>query len=82
MQYKRAKKAGPHTHMTTEKRQFLSSLLEVALQKMKWDADTDADDLDEDERAAFDGMRKVCLPLFSHFACKGRKYDGRGVDDP
>lgn len=51
--------------MTTEKRQFLSSLLEVALQKMKWDADTDADDLDEDERAAFDGMRKVCLDFLA-----------------
>lgn len=45
--------------MTTDKRQFLSSLLEVALQKMKWDVDTDADDLDDDERAAFEGMRKV-----------------------
>lgn len=45
--------------MTTEKRQFLSSLLEVSLQKMKWDSETDADDLDEDDRGDFDQMRKV-----------------------
>lgn len=45
--------------MTTEKRQFLSTLLEVALQKMKWDSETDADDLDEDDRMEFDQMRKV-----------------------
>lgn len=57
--------------MTAEKRQFLSSLLEVSLQKMKWDVDTDVDDLDDDDRGAFDQMRKVgyfgqnlCYPRF------------------
>lgn len=45
--------------MTVEKRQFLSSLLEVSLQKMKWDVDTDVDDLDDDDRGAFDQMRKA-----------------------
>lgn len=52
--------------MTAEKRQFLSSLLEVSLQKMKWDSETDADELDEDDRGDFDQMRKVS-PLFSSF---------------
>lgn len=51
--------------MTTEKRQFLSSLLEVSLQKMKWDSETDADDLDEDDRGDFDQMRKVSHLSFS-----------------
>lgn len=45
--------------MTDDKRQFLSSLLEVLLQKMKWDKDADVDDMDEDDKAAFEGMRKV-----------------------
>lgn len=61
-QYKRAKKNSPHTHMTAEKRQFLSSLLEVTLQKMKWDPDVDEADPDEDDKAAFEIMRKVCHP--------------------
>lgn len=33
--------------------------MEVTLQKMKWDPDTDENDPDEDDKAAFDGMRKV-----------------------
>jgi exportin-T len=34
-------------------------LLDVLLQKMKWDGDEDPDDLDEDDRAAFEELRKV-----------------------
>lgn len=61
LQYKRAKKSGPHTHMTAEKRQFLSTLLEVSLQKMRWDSETDIDDLDDDDRTAFEQMRKASI---------------------
>ena len=47
--------------MTVEKRQFLSSLLEVSLRKMRWDSETDVDDLDDDDRSAFEQMRKASL---------------------
>lgn len=59
-QYKRQRKASPQTHLTESKRQFLSSFLEVALQKMKWDADADVDFMDEDDKLSFEVMRKVC----------------------
>ena len=45
--------------MTEEKKQFLSSLLEVAFQKMKWDTDADPDSMDDDDQLGFDTMRKV-----------------------
>lgn len=41
------------------KRTFLVSLLNVILEKMKWEEDTDMDDPDDDDVAAFEGLRKV-----------------------
>jgi exportin-T len=32
----------------------------VILKKMKWEEDADLDDIDEDDRAAFEILRKVC----------------------
>ncbi|KAI0033548.1 ARM repeat-containing protein [Vararia minispora EC-137] len=55
--YKKMRKAAPEP-LDPDKRTFLSSLLGVILQKMKWDEDTDADDMDEDDRAAFEVLRK------------------------
>jgi exportin-T len=48
------------------KRSFLASLLEVILEKLKWDPETDPDEIDEDDKVAFEGLRKVCImpPLF------------------
>jgi len=46
--------------MTTEKLAFLTSFLKVVIEKLKWDPDTSPDDLEQDERAAFESMRKVC----------------------
>jgi exportin-T len=46
--------------MTTEKHGFLTSFLKVVIEKLKWDPDTSPDDLEQDERAAFESMRKVC----------------------
>lgn len=40
------------------KRSFLASLLQVIMQKMKWDEE-DPQDLDEDDHAAFETLRKV-----------------------
>lgn len=49
-----------------EKRAFLASLLETIMAKMIWDEDTDFDDLDEDDREAFEGLRKVSFPVMLH----------------
>jgi hypothetical protein len=60
---------GPEAIDTT-KRSFLQSLLEVILEKLRWDEDTDPDEEDEDDRAAFESLRKVrehhasCIPAF------------------
>ena len=40
-------------------RTFLASLLKVILTKMKWDQEPDPDDVDEDDIAEFDKMRKA-----------------------
>ncbi|KAF9468102.1 armadillo-type protein [Collybia nuda] len=55
--YKRTRKisSGP---IDETKRSFLSSLLQVLLTKMKWDPDADPDDVDEDDNAEFEKMRK------------------------
>lgn len=65
-QYKKAKKLNPQNHLTEAKRQFLTSTLKVIVQKMKWDSDTSQDeeefeDMDDDERAAFEKMRHVSI---------------------
>jgi exportin-T len=41
------------------KRSFLVSLLKVILEKMKWDEEADPEDMDDDDKAAFEGLRKV-----------------------
>ncbi|QRV89824.1 exportin-T protein [Ceratobasidium sp. AG-Ba] len=55
--YKRAKKNSPQTHLTSAKRAFLVQTLEILLQKMRWDPDSDPDDLDDDDRGAFENLR-------------------------
>lgn len=62
LQYKRTRKmsSGP---IDETKRSFLSSLLQVLLTKMKWDPDADPDDVDEDDNAEFEKMRKVRAPF-------------------
>ncbi|CDO78180.1 hypothetical protein BN946_scf184797.g6 [Trametes cinnabarina] len=40
------------------KRSFLSSLLGVILEKLKWDEESDPEDMDEDDKAAFEELRK------------------------
>jgi exportin-T len=51
------------------KRTFLVSLLEVILQKMKWDEASDPADIDEDDKAAFEGLRKVWNPGIDDLVC-------------
>jgi exportin-T len=46
------------------KRSFLASLLQVILEKMKWDEESDPEDLDEDDNTDFDSLRKVSASLF------------------
>lgn len=57
-QYKRLKKSSPQ-EIDDSKRAFLTSLLNVILEKLKWDETADPDDMDEDDKAAFENLRKV-----------------------
>jgi exportin-T len=50
--------------MTTKKLAFLTSFLKVVIEKLKWDPDTSPDNLELDEKAAFESMRKVCRDIF------------------
>lgn len=64
LQYKKTKKNTPQTHMTEQKRQSMTSILNVIIQKLKWDPDGLSDeeefeDMDEDDKAAFEKMRQV-----------------------
>lgn len=59
-QYKRSRKMSTEP-IEEDKRSFLASLLEVLIEKLKWDADNDPDELDEEEKALFEGLRKVYI---------------------
>ena len=50
--------------MEPEKHSFLTSLLGVIFTKMKWEEDTDVDELDDEDRGAFESLRKVCESQF------------------
>ncbi|KAI0049750.1 KapM protein [Auriscalpium vulgare] len=52
--YKRGRKVSTDE----EKRTFLVSLLSVILDKMKWVEDVDLEDIDDDDKAAFELLRK------------------------
>ncbi|KAG8868598.1 pre-tRNA nuclear export protein, partial [Tulasnella sp. 331] len=61
--YKKARKAAPQTHLTEQKRQFLTTALNVIVQKLKWDSEglpdeDDYEDMDDDDRGAFEKMRQ------------------------
>ncbi|KAH9949908.1 ARM repeat-containing protein [Amylocystis lapponica] len=55
--YKRMRKTSSEP-LDDTKRSFLTSLLSVILDKLKWDEDSDPDDMDEDDKAAFEELRK------------------------
>ncbi|KAI0313753.1 ARM repeat-containing protein, partial [Amylostereum chailletii] len=55
--YKRSRKLSTDP-LPDDKKSFLISLLGVILRKMKWEEDADMDDLDDDERSAFEVLRK------------------------
>ncbi|KAH9838251.1 armadillo-type protein [Rhodofomes roseus] len=55
--YKRGRKTSSEP-LEESKRTFLTSLLRVVLQKLKWEEDSDPDDMDEDDKAAFEDLRK------------------------
>jgi exportin-T len=57
-QYKRSRKLSTEP-LDEQKRAFLASLQVVILKKMKWEEGADLGDIDEDDRAAFEGLRKV-----------------------
>ncbi|KAH9903044.1 ARM repeat-containing protein [Cubamyces lactineus] len=55
--YKRQRKSSSEP-LDPAKRTFLSSLLTVILEKLKWDEESDPEDMDEDDKAAFEELRK------------------------
>ncbi|KAJ2924870.1 hypothetical protein H1R20_g12240, partial [Candolleomyces eurysporus] len=55
--YKRSKKVSTEP-IDDQKRSFLANLLEVILLKMKWDGEAEPDDVDDDDNAEFEKMRK------------------------
>ena len=57
-QYKRQRKSSTEP-LDASKRTFLSSLLSVILEKLKWDEESDPEEMDEDDKAAFEELRKV-----------------------
>ncbi|KAH8831825.1 armadillo-type protein [Flagelloscypha sp. PMI_526] len=63
--YKRLRKASP-APLDDTKRQFLLSLLQVLLNKMKWREDADTMDDDDEEHQEFEGMRKELRTFLEH----------------
>lgn len=55
--YKRSRKVSTDP-LEESKRSFLVSLLQVIMQKMKWDDEEDPTDLDDDDFSAFETLRK------------------------
>ena len=68
VQYKKSRK-NTSDPLEPERLTFLASLLGVLLQKMKWDESEDIDDMDDDDKGAFEFLRKVlssALSLIDH----------------
>ncbi|RDX57282.1 ARM repeat-containing protein [Lentinus brumalis] len=57
LSYKRQRKSSTEP-LELSKRSFLSSLLTVVLEKLKWDEEADPEDMDEDDKADFEELRK------------------------
>ncbi|KAL6302369.1 ARM repeat-containing protein [Sparassis latifolia] len=55
--YKRIRKTSAEP-LDDSKRSFITSLLAVILEKLKWDKDADPEDMDEDDKSAFEDLRK------------------------
>ncbi|EMD34072.1 hypothetical protein CERSUDRAFT_117585 [Gelatoporia subvermispora B] len=55
--YKRSRKTSTEP-LDDTKRSFVTSLLTVILKKLKWDEESDPEDMDEDDKAAFEELRK------------------------
>ncbi|TDL25856.1 ARM repeat-containing protein [Rickenella mellea] len=60
--YKKLKRSAPQ-EITDSKRAFLSSVLTVLLEKMKWEEDADPADMDDDDKHAFESLRKGDLRI-------------------
>ncbi|KAI0671757.1 ARM repeat-containing protein [Trametes maxima] len=57
LSYKRQRKSSTDP-LDPTKRSFLSSLLSVILEKLKWDEESDPEDMDEDDKTAFEDLRR------------------------
>ncbi len=79
LQYKRQRKSSTDP-LEPSKRSFLSSLLTVILEKLKWDEESDPEDMDEDDKAAFEGLRKVGGVSTYDDACGSRRILCRSLE--
>jgi len=61
---KKTKRSSPQD-ITDETRVFLSDALSAILEKMKWDPEEDPEDMDDDEKHAFETFRKVMIQRHS-----------------
>ena len=64
LQLKKIKRSTPQD-ISDDVREFLSSTTAALLQKMKWDDEDDYEDIDEDDKHAFESLRKVCIQFMS-----------------
>ncbi|KAI0091175.1 ARM repeat-containing protein [Irpex rosettiformis] len=55
--YKRVRKSTSEP-LDETRRSFLTQLLSVVLEKLKWEEDSDPEDMDEDDKAEFEQLRK------------------------
>ncbi|KAI0342761.1 ARM repeat-containing protein [Trametopsis cervina] len=55
--YKRLRKTSTEP-LDDTRRNFLAQLLNVILQKLKWEEESDPEDMDEDDKAEFEALRK------------------------
>lgn len=65
VQLKKVKRNSPQD-ITEEIRAFLSSTITALLEKMKWDEDSDMEDMDEDDKHTFESFRKVHINYCSY----------------
>lgn len=61
---KKAKRTSPD-QTDDSSRAFLVSILGALLEKMKWDEEADPNDMDEDDKQAFESLRRVSVAFFA-----------------
>lgn len=74
VQLKKAKRSSQE-NFPEPTRSFLSTALSTILKKMKWDEEQDPEDMDDDDKHAFETFRKV-TPLLRLTVCHSNAFQG------